>query len=109
MGQFNAPTPATGKSRETATQGTAEKTSRAIANSAVTAGRAVGKTGVRIARPLVESVKHEDNKTLAKMLMAAVTPQLVNAALRIAVRKPLWTAVGVLVLVTAIGAQKDES
>jgi hypothetical protein len=87
----------------------AETASKAVAKTAVTAGRVVGKTSVRIAKPLVESLKHEDNKTLAKMVVAAITPRLINAGLRLAVRNPVLTTIGVLAVVATIGSQQDRT
>jgi hypothetical protein len=85
-----------------------ETTTSVLAHKAASAGKAVGKTSLRIARPLVQSVKHEDNRTLAKMVVAAVTPKLINYGLRFALRHPVFTALGVLAIATAIGAQQGD-
>ena len=83
-------------------------TSETIADKALKTGRAIGKTSVRVAQPLVRTIKHEDNRTLAKMVVAAVTPQLINYGLRFALRHPVFTIAGILVAATIIGSQDDE-
>jgi len=80
----------------------------AVADTARRTGKAIGKTGMRVARPLVESIKHENNGTLAKMVLAAVMPRLINGALRFAIRNPVLTIAGAFVVAAVIGAQDDD-
>ncbi|MCW2351013.1 hypothetical protein [Sphingobium sp. B12D2B] len=84
-----------------------KSTTQVIADKAVKTGRALGKTSVRLAQPIVKSIKHEDNRTLAKMVVAAATPRLINYGLRFAVRNPVLTVAGILVAATIIGSQDD--
>ena len=99
---------ATGKAKSK--RGAARKTTprNLPMNKALKTGRAIGKTSVRVAQPLVRTIKHEDNRTLAKMVVAAVTPQLINYGLRFALRHPVFTIAGILVAATIIGSQDDE-
>jgi|GEM_PF-2554395 len=99
-----------GAESETAHSTTAPPSkSTTIAAAATRTGRAIGKTGMRVAKPLAASIKHENNSTLAKMVIAAITPKLVNAALRFAIRNPVLSIAGVLVVAAVVGAQEDDS
>jgi hypothetical protein len=77
-----------------------------LVNSARQAGRAVGKKGASAAEPLVQSIKQEQPATIAKMALAALTPQLISAGIRFALRNPVLTIIGVgLVAVIATGGE----
>lgn len=69
-----------------------------VASRAVNVGRVTGKAGMKLAKPLVTSLRREEPKTLAKMVLAAIAPKLVEGAIRFAVRHPGTTVVGLITI-----------
>jgi hypothetical protein len=52
------------------------------------------KVAAAIAKPAVEAVKHESPETLAKLVIAALAPQIVRSSLRFAGRHPVLAIAG---------------
>jgi hypothetical protein len=71
------------------------------------AGRAIGHAGKTASESIVQSLKQEEPKTLAKLALAAVAPKLIEGAMRFALRNPVTTIIGVLVLSSMIYASSD--
>jgi hypothetical protein len=81
---------------------------QSLVHAARDTGRAVGRTGARIADPLVQSIQKETPGTLAKMALAALTPRLATYALRFALRNPVMTVAGII-LVAAVTNYDSET
>lgn len=74
---------------------------RTLAHKAQQTGRVMSRTGAWVAEPLVQSIQKEQPKTLAKMALAVFAPRLATYALRFAIRNPVMTVAGVI-LVAAV-------
>ena len=68
----------------------------------------MSRTGAWVADPLVQSIQKEQPRTLAKMALAAFAPRLANYALRFALRNPVLTVAGVI-LVAAVANFGDDA
>ncbi len=71
------------------------------------AGRALGQASKNASESIVQSLRQEEPKTLAKLALAAVAPKLVEGALKFALRNPVTTAIGVLVISSMIWSSSD--
>jgi hypothetical protein len=71
------------------------------------AGRALGQAGKNASESIVQSLKQEEPKTLAKLALAAVAPKLVEGAVRFAFRNPITTVIGVLVISSMIWSSNE--
>lgn len=73
-------------------------------------GRKIAELGAAATAPVVRSLQQEQPQTIAKIVVAAVLPQLIKGALRYAVRNPLAAGAGILVVSAFIWAnQKPET
>ena len=60
----------------------------------VSSAKSAGQAAAKAAEPLMATMKREEPKTIAKMALAALTPQLINAGLRFAMRNPVIALAG---------------
>lgn len=88
------PTPAKGKSSTDAVAPKARAVARSVGQACLTTGEA----GIALAEPVMRSLRSEQPSTLAKMALAAATPRLVDGAIRFAIRNPVVTLIGVVVI-----------
>jgi len=79
-----------------------------FAKKASETGKTVGKASLKVAKPLARSLKKQSPDTLAKMLLAAATPQLLNVAVRFALRNPALLLVGGAVAAFAFSRLDEE-
>lgn len=78
---------------------TAERSSpkrATLAKTAAQTGQLVTKASARVARPIARTLKQEEPRTLAKMLIAAAAPRIAIGVLRFAIRNPVIAVGGVL-------------
>ncbi len=96
-------------SRKTATPAPATHKLRTLARKAQATGRAVGRTSARVADPVIQSIRKEEPGTLAKIALAVLAPRLANYALRFALRNPIMTVAGVVLMaaIASHGAEPD--
>lgn len=109
---MNQHSPVTKSSRKTSARRAPALTKlQTLVSSAKSAGHTAARMGTKAAEPVMAKLKQEEPKTVAKMALAAITPQLINAGLRFALRNPVITLVGLgLVAVIATnGGEPDEA
>lgn len=80
----------------------------ALARTARVTGRVAGRAGARVAQPILQSIGQQQPQTLAKMALALLAPRLAGYALKVALRNPLLTIAGV-VLVAALANNGEEA
>lgn len=67
-----------------------------LAKTAAQTGQLVTKASAKVARPIARTLKQEEPRTLAKMLIAAAAPRIAIGVLRFAIRNPVIAVGGVL-------------
>ncbi|MBB5984917.1 hypothetical protein [Sphingobium lignivorans] len=87
-----------GKALSTPAKGAVAPKARAVARSVGQACLTTGEAGIALAEPVMRSLRSEQPSTLAKMALAAATPRLVDGAIRFAIRNPVVTLIGVVVI-----------
>lgn len=85
----------TGRSRKA--EAVPAPTLSTLARKAGETSQAAGEASVRLATPVMRSLQQQRPETLAKMVLAAAAPRLIDGLMRFAIRNPRMTFVGVLI------------
>ena len=83
-------------------------TSAKIAKTAAQTGKLVSKASAKVARPIARTLKQEEPRTLAKMLIAAAAPRIAIGVLKFALRNPVIAVGGVLVFAAISQMNTDD-
>jgi hypothetical protein len=78
-----------------------------LAKRAGDTGRAVGKASVRLTTPVARKLQQQQPETIAKLLLAAVVPRLVNGVVRFAIRNPKVALIGAVVAAVVIARTQE--
>lgn len=84
------------------------KIARTAGETGKSVGKSVGKAGVTLAKPVARSLQKQSPDTLAKMLLAAVAPRLVDGIIRFAIRNPKTLLVGGAIAWFAVSRMDDD-
>ena len=90
---------------------TAESSSPArekLAKTAAQTGKLVSKASAKVARPIARTLKQEEPRTLAKMLIAAAAPRIAIGVLKFALRNPVIAVGGVLIFAAISQMNTDD-
>lgn len=79
-----------------------------LAKTAAQTGKLVSKASAKVARPLTRTLKQEEPRTLAKMLIAAAAPRIAIGVLKFALRNPVIAVGGVLVFAAISQMNTDD-
>ena len=80
-----------------------------LAKTAAQTGQLVTKASAKVARPIARTLKQEEPRTLAKMLLAAAAPRIAIGVLKFAVRNPVIAVGGVLLFAAISQMNTDEA
>lgn len=80
-----------------------------LAKTAAQTGKLVTKASVKVARPIARTLKQEEPRTLAKMLIAAAAPRIAIGVLKFAVRNPVIAVGGVLLFAALSQMNTDDA
>lgn len=103
------PTPNTNLSVARPTKGGSSPKRATLAKTAVQTGQLVTKASAKVARPLARTLKQEEPRTLAKMLIAAAAPRVAIGVLKFAMRNPVIAVGGVLLFAAISQMSTDEA
>ena len=79
-----------------------------IAKTAAQTGKLVSKASAKVARPIARTLKQEEPRTLAKMLIAAAAPRIAIGVLKFALRNPVIAVGGVLIFAAISQINTDD-
>lgn len=103
------PTPNTNLPVARPTKGSSSPKRATLAKTAVQTGQLVTKASAKVARPLARTLKQEEPRTLAKMLIAAAAPRVAIGVLKFAMRNPVIAVGGVLLFAAISQMSTDEA
>ena len=79
-----------------------------LAKTAAQTGKLVSKASAKVARPIARTLKQEEPRTLAKMLIAAAAPRIAIGVLKFALRNPVIAVGGVLIFAAISQMNTDD-
>jgi len=80
-----------------------------LAKTAAQTGKLMTKASAKVARPIARTLKQEEPRTLAKMLLAAAAPRIAIGVLKFAMRNPVVAVGGVLLFAALSQMNTDEA